>query len=88
MITLSNSGFGFHSDWYIAKIIVEKEADDGVKKYEFPCYRWVIHHLVVYEGKGKAHREQGLFSKMKNCKLNLKILINLTTVRFWDPESF
>ena len=55
MITLSNSGFGFHSDWYVAKIIVEKEEEDGVNlKYEFPCYRWVIHHLVVYEGKGKA----------------------------------
>ena len=52
MITLSNSGFGCKSDWYIAKIIVEKETEDGVNtKYEFPCYRWVIHHLVVYEGK-------------------------------------
>ena len=55
MITLSNSGFGCKSDWYIAKIVVEKETEDGVNpKYEFPCYRWVIHHLVVYEGKGKA----------------------------------
>ena len=54
MITLKNSGFGLKSDWYIAKIIVKKETQFGEKIYEFPCYRWVVRDLVVYEGKGKT----------------------------------
>ena len=51
MITLKNSGFGFKSDWYIAKVIVEKETEFGNKRFEFPCYRWVVRDLVVFEGK-------------------------------------
>jgi hypothetical protein len=53
MITLNNNGMGAKSDWYIAKVIVEKELKGGNEKYEFPCYRWVVHQLVVFEGKGK-----------------------------------
>lgn len=53
MITLNNNAMGFKSDWYVAKVIVEKEVEDEKKKYEFPCYRWVVHHLLVFEGKGK-----------------------------------
>lgn len=48
-----NGGKGIFSDWYIAKVIVEKLVESGTKKYEFPCYRWVVDHLVVYEGTGK-----------------------------------
>ncbi|CAB4035480.1 allene oxide synthase-lipoxygenase -like, partial [Paramuricea clavata] len=53
MITLNNNGMGVKSDWYIAKVSVEKELKGGNEKYEFPCYRWVVHQLVVFEGKGK-----------------------------------
>nr|AAY98506.1 11R-lipoxygenase [Gersemia fruticosa] len=53
MITLKENGFGLKSDWYIAKVIIEKidEATGFSNKYIFPCYRWVIKQLVVYEGK-------------------------------------
>ena len=50
MVSLNNNGMGFKSNWYVAKIVIEKETGD--KKYTFPCYRWVIDQLVVYEGKG------------------------------------
>jgi hypothetical protein len=56
MITLNNNGMGFKSDWYIAKVIVEKVTEAGDQKFEFPCYRWVIDHLVVFEGKGTTLR--------------------------------
>jgi hypothetical protein len=52
MITLNNNGMGFKSDWYIAKVIVEKGIDNEEKKYEFPCYRWVVSQLVVFQDKG------------------------------------
>ncbi|CAB3999665.1 allene oxide synthase-lipoxygenase -like, partial [Paramuricea clavata] len=51
MIILNNNGMAIKSDWYIAKVVVEKMIEGGTEKYEFPCYRWVVHHLVVYEGK-------------------------------------
>ena len=54
MITLNNNGMGLKSDWYIAKVIVEKVTEGGDEKFEFPCYRWVVDHLVVFEGKGKV----------------------------------
>ena len=54
MITLNNNREGFKSDWYIAKIKVEKEVSGESQKYEFPCYRWVVRQLVVYEGKGRC----------------------------------
>ena len=52
MLTLNNNREGFGCDWYIAKITVEKELPGGSEKYFFPCYRWVVSQLVVYEGKG------------------------------------
>ena len=53
MLTLSNNRVGFIKDcWYIAEITVEKELPGGSGRYFFPCYRWVVHQLVVYEGKG------------------------------------
>ena len=52
MITLHEDHFGLKSDWYVANVTVEKDIEGGSEKYEFPCYRWVIGELVVYEGKG------------------------------------
>ena len=51
MITLNNDGM-FKSNWFIDKVIVEKAVEGGSEKFEFPCYHWDSHHLVVYEGKG------------------------------------
>lgn len=51
MTTLNNNRKDFKSDWYIAKITVEKEVGGHVE-YVFPCYRWIVHQLVIYEGKG------------------------------------
>ena len=52
MVTLISNHSGFKSDWFVANITVEKEVPGESVKYEFPCYRWVIRQLVVYEGKG------------------------------------
>ncbi|XP_028397585.1 allene oxide synthase-lipoxygenase protein-like [Dendronephthya gigantea] len=49
MVSLNNNGMGFKSNWYVAKVVIEKETEE--KKYIFPCYRWVIDQLVVYAGK-------------------------------------
>ena len=51
MITLNIDGW-FKTNWFINKVIVEKEFEGGSEKFEFPCYRWDSHHLVVFEGKG------------------------------------
>ena len=44
------------SNWYIAKVIVEKIIEDTSfeNKYIFPCYRWVVDEIVVYEGSGNG----------------------------------
>ena len=52
IISLSKHDLLIRNDWYMAKIVIEKENDER-SKYTFPCYRWVIKHLVVFEGKGK-----------------------------------
>ena len=84
MITLKNSGFGFKSDWYIAKVIVEKEAQFGNKIFEFPCYRWVVRDLVVFEGKGKKHKKICI-----SCTPQLYSQITAKlTIRFTWPKMF
>lgn len=67
MIILNNNGMAIKSDWYIAKVVVEKMIEGGTEKYEFPCYRWVVHHLVVYEGKGK----------MTSCTVNQEVYTHI-----------
>ena len=52
MITLHEDDFGLKCDWYVANVTVEKYIEGVIEKYEFPCYRWVIGELVIYEGKG------------------------------------
>ena len=74
MITLNNNGMGAKSDWYIAKVIVEKELEGGNEKYEFPCYRWVVHQLVVFEGQGKItyHANHRKYANVQNGASKLK----------------
>ncbi|XP_028416879.1 allene oxide synthase-lipoxygenase protein-like [Dendronephthya gigantea] len=50
MISLSKHDLLLKNDWYMAKIVIEK-ANDESSKYTFPCYRWIIKHMVVFEGK-------------------------------------
>ena len=66
MITLNNDGL-FKSNWFIDKVIVEKEVEGGSEKYEFPCYRWDSHHLVVYEGKGTVISHTGCMLLSTSC---------------------
>ena len=52
MIRLTNSGFGIFSDWFVNKVSISKTPNTSHGVYSFPCYRWVIKELVVFEGKG------------------------------------
>ena len=52
MIRLTNSGSGIFSDWFVNKVSISKTPNTSRGVYSFPCYRWVIKELVVFEGKG------------------------------------
>ena len=53
MIHLHNSGGGWlykNPDWFVNRISVISSSQQN--PFEFPCYRWVLSDLVVFEGKG------------------------------------
>lgn len=55
VVHLHNDGGGWwykNPDWFVNKIsiISSKQVQDD--PFEFPCYRWVMSDLVVFEGKG------------------------------------
>ena len=53
MIQLHNDGGGWwykNPDWFVNKITVLSSSQDD--PFEFPCYRWVLSDLTVFEGKG------------------------------------
>ena len=61
MVHLHNSGGGWwhkNPDWFVNRISVISSSQED--PFEFPCYRWVLSDLVVFEGKGKA-------TKISNC---------------------
>ena len=61
MITLMKSTGGFYSDWFVNKVAIAKNN----VVYTFPCFRWVIKELVVFEGKG-------IRSNLSTCFLPLR----------------
>lgn len=50
MIHLYNDGSGWLSDWLVNKITVTSSKQE--ETFEFPCYRWVVDDMVVFQGKG------------------------------------
>ena len=56
MIHLHNDGGGWwykNPDWFVNKIsVISSKHEDP---FEFPCYRWVLSELVVFEGRGKKN---------------------------------
>lgn len=55
MIKLENDQGGlFHrsSDWFVDKVIISCSSNNQAM-YEFPCYGWVQHEAVFFEGKGR-----------------------------------
>ena len=55
MVHLHNSGGGWwhkNPDWFVNRISVISSSQED--PFEFPCYRWVLSDLVVFEGKGKV----------------------------------
>ena len=56
MVHLNNDGGGWwhkNPDWFVNKISVISSKQLQEDPFEFPCYRWVLSDLVVFEGKGK-----------------------------------
>ncbi|KAM7441207.1 arachidonate 5-lipoxygenase [Porites harrisoni] len=52
MVHLHNSGGGWwhkNPDWFVNRISVISSSQED--PFEFPCYRWVLSDLVVFEGK-------------------------------------
>lgn len=57
MIQLHNDGGGWwykNPDWFVNKISVLSSSQED--PFEFPCYRWVLSDLSVFEGKGNHFR--------------------------------
>lgn len=57
MIQLHNDGGGWwykNPDWFVNKISVLSSSQED--PFEFPCYRWVLSDLSVFEGKGSHFR--------------------------------
>ena len=55
MIKLENNQGGlFHrsSDWFVDKVVISCSSNNQAM-YEFPCYGWVQHEAVFFEGKGR-----------------------------------
>ena len=53
MVHLHNDQGGWwykNPDWFVNKIAVISSSQD--EPFEFPCYRWVLSDLVVFEGRG------------------------------------
>ena len=53
MIQLRNDRGGWwykNPDWLVNKISVLSSSQED--PFEFPCYRWVLSDLVIFEGKG------------------------------------
>ena len=53
MVHLHNDQGGWwykNPDWFVNKIGVISSSQD--EPFEFPCYRWVLSDLVVFEGRG------------------------------------
>ena len=38
------------SDWFVNKIVVASSTQE--KAFQFPCYRWVVSDMVIFQGKG------------------------------------
>ena len=51
MIHLYNDRAGLWSDWFVNKITVTSSKQE--RAFKFPCYRWVVSDMVVFQGKGK-----------------------------------
>lgn len=54
MVHLNNDGGGWwhkNPDWFVNKISVISSKQLQEDPFEFPCYRWVLSDLVVFEGK-------------------------------------
>ena len=51
LVHLYNDGSGFYSDWFVNKITVTSSKQD--ETFHFPCYRWIVDDMVVFQGKGK-----------------------------------
>ncbi|XP_078369932.1 allene oxide synthase-lipoxygenase protein-like [Oculina patagonica] len=49
MIQLYNDRAGLWSDWFVNKITVTSSKQE--KAFKFPCYRWVVSDMVVFQGK-------------------------------------
>ena len=53
MIRLENDGVGWwykNPNWFVNKITVASSRQE--KAFEFPCYRWVVSDMVVFQGTG------------------------------------
>ena len=62
MVHLHNDQGGWwykNADWFVNKIAVISSTQD--EPFEFPCYRWVLSDLVVFEGRGNLKQEN------RNC---------------------
>ena len=58
MVHLHNDQGGWwykNADWFVNKIAVISSTQD--EPFEFPCYRWVLSDLVVFEGRGNLKQE-------------------------------
>ena len=57
IIKLENDQGGlFHrsSDWFVDKVEISCSSNNQLQAvYEFPCYGWVQHEAVFFEGKGR-----------------------------------
>ena len=54
MVQLHNDRGGWwykNPDWFVNKIAVLSSTQD-YEPFEFPCHRWVLSDLMVFEGKG------------------------------------
>ena len=79
MVHLYNDGSGWFSDWFVNKITITSSKQE--ETFDFPCYRWVVDDMVVFQGKGEslqgvqlvgAHREKFRGEKSLSLRFSLR----------------
>ena len=84
MVHLYNDGSGWFSDWFVNKITITSSKQE--ETFDFPCYRWVVDDMVVFQGKGEplqgvqlvgAHREKFRGEKSLSLRFSLRRFFTL-----------
>ena len=84
MVHLYNDGSGWFSDWFVNKITITSSKQE--ETFVFPCYRWVVDDMVVFQGKGEPLQDVQLVGAHRKNAAGKKTSLSLSP--FFAPPFF